>query len=435
MSNQRGHVGSDPTNATQPWVALLDGVDAEDAVAVVKEIAAALTSPETFAEVRSSGASPADGKGGVALFFAAIGEALEDRAAMAVADELLDLAIDEISNADQMETGLYGGTLGLAWTLSRLQGVLVEPDDSVSDADELVARVLTADPWPGQYDLVQGLVGLGVFCIERLPRPIARQSLETVVAHLGRMAEAAPEGLRWRTTPAMFPHRAAQYPDGHYDVGLAHGAAGVVALLAAAVDVGVTDAAPLLDGAIAWIRSERLVPTAKYGFSPGTIGPDGVRVPARMAWCYGDPGVAVALLAAGHALDDPRLIGEATELATACAPWVDRSGVVDASICHGSAGLGHIFNRLGQTLGDERLLDLARYWFGRTLRERRVDMPVAGFPFYGFPHEAGGTPQWEPQVGILEGAAGVGLALLAAATPVAPRWDSLLLIGPLSGAR
>lgn len=431
MSNERGYAG--PARGTRPWVALLDGADADHALSVVQEIAAALTSPETFADVRSSGASPADGKAGVALFFAAVGEALGDTAAMTVADELLDLAIDEVSNADRIETGLYGGTLGLAWTLSRLQGVLVEPDDGVSDADELVARMLTADPWPGQYDLVQGLVGLGVFCIERLPRPVARQSLEAVVAHLARMAEPAPACLRWRTTPAMFPHRAAQYPDGHYDMGLAHGAAGVVALLAAAVDVGVTDAAPLLEAAIAWIRSERLVPTAKYGFSPGTIGLDGVRVPARMAWCYGDPGVAVALLAAGRALDDPRLVREATDLAANCATWGDLSGVVDASICHGSAGLGHIFNRLGQALGDERLLDLARYWFGRTLRDRRVDMPVAGFPFYGFPHEAGGTPQWEPQVGILEGAAGVGLALLAAATPVAPRWDSLLLVGPLSG--
>src|SRR5688572_11904936 len=131
MSSQRGNVDTSPaTTATRPWVALLDADDADHAVAVVQEIAAALTSPETFADERRSGASPADGKAGVALFFAAIGEALGDSAAMTVADELLDLAIDEISNADHMETGLYGGTLGLAWTLSRLEGLLVEPDGS-----------------------------------------------------------------------------------------------------------------------------------------------------------------------------------------------------------------------------------------------------------------------------------------------------------------
>ena len=116
-----------------------------------------------------------------------------------------------------------------------------------------------------------------------------------------------------------------------------------------------------------------------------------------MAWCYGDPGAAGALFAA-----EPEIATAITERA-AVRPVLD-SGVVDGSICHGAAGLAHIFNRFHQASGSGLLRQAALDWL-----EQLVEMP-------------------RPDSGFLTGAAGVGLVLLAAATPIEPRWDRVLVL-------
>jgi len=73
--------------------------------------------------------------------------------------------------------------------------------------------------------------------------------------------------------------------------------------------------------------------------------------------------------------------------------------VVGAGFCHGAIGLAHIFNRLYQANGEPVFREAARRWFGHVLDESQ-----------------------------LEGAAGIGLALLAAMTPLEPRWDRLFLL-------
>ncbi|HKG93849.1 MAG TPA: lanthionine synthetase LanC family protein, partial [Gemmatimonadaceae bacterium] len=132
--------------------------------------------------------------------------------------------------------------------------------------------------------------------------------------------------------------------------------------------------------------------------------------PTRSAWCYGYPGVAAALLAAARAAGEPGWERAATELALRAARRPpDECGVVDAGLCHGAAGLAQIYNRLWQATGDERLRRAATDWAHRAL-----DFPVPDDP------------------GLLVGAAGVALALLATVSDVEPEWDRVLLLSPLA---
>ena len=78
--------------------------------------------------------------------------------------------------------------------------------------------------------------------------------------------------------------------------------------------------------------------------------------------------------------------------------------------------------------GDARLAETARSWFARALEMRRPGEGLGGFAAW-MPAED--TPGWVAERGILTGAAGVGLALLAAITPIEPAWDRMLLLsGP-----
>jgi hypothetical protein len=99
---------------------------------------------------------------------------------------------------------------------------------------------------------------------------------------------------------------------------------------------------------------------------------------------------------------------------------------VDAGLCHGAAGLGHLFNRLFQATGEPVLAEAARFWLEQALALRR---PGRGFGGYEARIRGGdGAPTWVAEPGLLTGAAGIALALLAATAPVEPAWDRFLLV-------
>jgi hypothetical protein len=101
-------------------------------------------------------------------------------------------------------------------------------------------------------------------------------------------------------------------------------------------------------------------------------------------------------------------------------------GVIDAGLCHGAAGLAHLFNRVHQASGDEALRSAARAWIGHTLDYRKPGQGSAGFLIYGPRPESPRELGWIADDSFLAGTAGIGLALLAAITPVEPRWDRVL---------
>jgi lantibiotic modifying enzyme len=213
-------------------------------------------------------------------------------------------------------------------------------------------------------------------------------------------------------------------PDGYYNLGLAHGIPGIIAILAryVAAGVDVRRAQPLLESAVAYLRSVA---------SPGSVSRYPSWLPtrpgesqSRVAWCYGDLGVAVALLSAANALDRGDWRADALALAHGqAARSFETSHVLDTGLCHGASGVAHLFNRMAQATGDAELYRAARAWFDRTLAMRRTD-PVAGFP-RGLPVD--GVMTWEAGADLLTGATGVALALHAAISPIEPGWDQLLL--------
>jgi lantibiotic biosynthesis protein len=147
--------------------------------------------------------------------------------------------------------------------------------------------------------------------------------------------------------------------------------------------------------------------------------------PTRLAWCYGDLGIAAVLLSAAEVVGGESWRRAAFEIALGAAQrTLGDSGVNDAGLCHGAAGVAHLFNRLYQATGQPELAEAARRWYGEALGLRSTEQGVGGFTAW-IPNQSTGG-HWVDAPGFLEGAAGVGLALLAAVTPVEPKWDSLL---------
>jgi lantibiotic modifying enzyme len=328
----------------------------------------------------------------------------------AIADALLDAVVRGLV-AVPLDAGLYRGLSGAAWALAALPA-RAGPERMSFLAEDLDARLLAhlqKTPWRGHFDLVGGLAGVGLYGLARADRRI----VDAVVERLAELAVAADPGLAWFTPPEMLSDwKRARCPDGHCDLGLAHGAPGPVAFLGAA---GVAGTGTLLEGAVEWLLAQ----DQPGGFRHWVGGSPHPNPSVPHAWCYGDPGVAVALLAAarGAGRDDWEARGLAiAHRAAAREPRTTR--VRDAPICHGAAGLGHLFGRLHAATGDGALAAAARMWLDRVHELRTPGVGIAGFPFL--------RPEPVSQPGLLEGAAGVALALLSAPAPGAARWDGFL---------
>jgi lantibiotic modifying enzyme len=328
--------------------------------------------------------------------------------------------------AQRAAPGLYGGAARVAFAVGHLSA----GEDADTACAMIEASLLAFLEQPTEnYDLISGVVGIAVPVLQRIadgsPSPSSEPVARAILGHLERLSCREPAGLSWHTPPSLLPAWQRELaPEGYTNLGLAHGIPGIVAILARYIAAGVEvqRARRLLDGAVGYLMS--VAETEPGGRFQAWLPSKTPRSPPRVAWCYGDLGVAVAMMAAASATNRDDWRASALELAHGMAIRpVESSGVVDAGLCHGAAGVAHLFNRLSQAIGDAELADAAERWFDRTLAMRSSE-PVAGFP-RAMPVD--GTITWEAAPELLTGATGVALALHAAISPIEPAWDQLLL--------
>jgi lantibiotic modifying enzyme len=376
--------------------------------------------------------SLAGGQAGLALFYTWLARTHRGTPqADVLARQCLDQAIEAVSTRE-MNASFWSGFTGVAWA-AELVDRLLDPDaeDRGEAVDDALLRLLSRpSPWFAPYDLVVGLTGLGVYSLQRCPRPAAIDCLRRVVERLDERAQHDQHGLCWWTPPAEILSQEArtQYPSGRADLGVAHGVAGVIAFLGSVCGAGVEQAMarPLLEGAVRWLFAHS-VPTEGGPTFPIWVAPGFQASPARCAWCYGDPGIAAALLVAARGVGDGDSEQAAVALACrAAARPVAETGVVDAGFCHGAAGLAHIYNRMYQATGEPVLGRAALSWLERTLDFYRRARDNGGSWVQGSKDPARQGP-WTG-VDLVDGAAGVALVLLAAATSVEPTWDRMFLV-------
>jgi hypothetical protein len=386
-----------------------------------------------------------------AILYSYLAVALNDIAWATRATNCLNEAIDKASESFD-HLGLFGGLAGLGWTVEHVSRRLGEnpvfadgtelespglveaesgEEDLTADIDNAILRRLAHGAAPGEYDLINGLVGFGMYFLERLPKDSAVQGVRTVFEQIEKLAQTLDNGITWYSPPELLPKwQRDEYPNGYYNLGAAHGIPGIIHFLSEANATRLVDydrSYRLLDGAVRWLIAQQHPPESVSRFSswvfPGLESTDG-----RLAWCYGDLGILPVLLQASNRTDRREWRAFAIELLDHCLAWSpDKTGVVDAPLCHGAVGVAHIFNRIYHTEGDVRCLEAAHSWYERALSFRQPGTGVGGFSALTRPNPLG-PPVWEVSPGFLDGAIGIALAFLAATTPIEPTWDRMLLL-------
>jgi class I lanthipeptide synthase len=324
--------------------------------------------------------------------------------------------------------------------LTTLESAIVERVEHMSQG---VLRSRPHGAPVGLFDVITGLAGAGRYLLSRAQSAPCRRALETLLCALVYLSEEDADAVpHWHTT---FHHSTDNlrrvYPDGHVNLGMAHGIPGPLALLSLSASQGVEvtgqhDAIVRIADRIVQAQCSDEwgvgfpVATSKLTVCKEGMSADlqnmranaNAAAPARAAWCYGPPGVARALWLAGVASGR----SEYRDLALAAMTAVFKRPIpnrrIDApTLCHGVAGLLQITLRFAR--------DGAGEIFSNAVQELTAQLLDAHEPDSRFGYrDLKPSGQRTDNPGLLEGAAGVALVLLATATSAEPIWDRILML-------
>jgi hypothetical protein len=382
----------------------------------------------------------AHGFAGLALLAGAMDDCFPAEAWDHVARAHLERAARGAAPGDAT-TGIFSGLSGVGFAASclsrggtryaRLAGALDEAllPRIVHEATALPPREPSG---VGYFDAISGLSGAGAYLLRRAGTPGVDDALRALLTRLVALC-AIEDGVPLWWTPAEFlaPESREGCPHGNLNCGLAHGIPGPISLMSLAVlrGIDVPGLRAAIECAADWLSAHRAddawgvnwpyaVPLDPNGRTAAIPCPEAM--PSRTAWCYGSPGIASALLLAGRALarDDYRTLSIAAMQAVLAKPATDRE-IPSPTFCHGTAGLLQIVLRFAH---EEPALAGA----ATELCEQLIGSYDERRPLGYASIESEGCAVDDP--GLLDGAAGVALVLLAASTDVEPAWDGLFLL-------
>jgi hypothetical protein len=408
-------------------------------------VAAAPTQTAFPLGVRWLAPSLAQGDAGIAMTCAYLDACWADEGWDRVGRNYLTTAAVAAEGLPQLSPAMFGGLAGLAfaaWSLSReatrYRRLLSSIDSillpQVTEQADGLARLTMEGVSFGEFDVISGLAGIGAYLLLRREDPGAAVALKAALRWLVALASDTGSPPRWWTPAHLLgdEETAALYPHGNLNCGLAHGIPGPLALMALALShgIGVPGIEEAVDQLVGWLLGHRAddgwgvnwpyaISLTHEGLPDRGAPTDG---PSRAAWCYGAPGVARALWFAGIARDRSDWRNLAVEAMEAVYRRPIAARQIDSpTFCHGVAGLLQVTLRFANDTALPVFTDAAADLTDQLLSAYEPDS-LLGYRNW----EPGGTRVDQP--GLLDGAPGVLLTLLAAATDAEPSWDRAFLL-------
>ncbi|MDK2125319.1 lanthionine synthetase LanC family protein [Parachitinimonas caeni] len=369
-------------------------------------------------------AQPANAAEGITLARGTSGDLLllleyahhQPRAAIDLKIEALFEVVTEAVESTPLPTGLWSGICGIMWTLDyagRRHGLHREAiAELMGEYDEHLLHYTSRAESGRHLDIISGLSSQAIYATERENSATVSQLRHAIAARLREGAVMDAEGgVHWRMFPGRYKRE--PFPPNQpepLDLGYAHGVPGVIAAL-----VALTSREPhlqvddLIQGGMRWMERQARPHPAHSRYSCWV----GHEMDSRLAWCYGDLGVAITQTLRGLTADDACLLEAGCSLfQQRCLNSQVSSGVSDSGLCHGAAGIALIAEWLYRINRDEQLAKIRNDWLQRAIRLTEAELEREGF-----------------QTGLLGKHTGVALTCLTLATGSTLKWAAPLVFG------
>ncbi len=339
-------------------------------------------------------------------------------------EEELDNYFELVSN-QEVDLTFCNGLAGLSWLFSYFneQGVIeVDMNEVFGETDEYLYKWMMQQITIGNYDYLHGAIGIGVYFLLRTSNKKHRKYLSDLVDGLDKIAIQKDDGAI--KFISVINHETGAKG---YNLSLSHGISSIIVYLARAVEQGVNTekAKVLLIGSVQYLLNSKLPENGEYNsVFTGAISNEIPLTSSRLAWCYGDLGNGIALYQAGIITKNKEWEEFAMSILTKCTKRRDlkQNSVLDAGLCHGTAGIGLVFHRMYLYTNNEVFKEAAQFWFDETKKMAIHKDGIAGYKAWH------GKEGWVNETNLLEGVSGIGLALYCWENNIDPDWDRCLLL-------
>jgi lantibiotic modifying enzyme len=364
------------------------------------------------------------GKMGAALFFFHYARFSGLDEPFRTGEKIMQDVFDAI-NKGYFKPTLADGLSGISWAVDHLHSWEMISGTTVKQLrqlDEFLACSMKEMMSRKNWDWLHGATGIGFSLLQRIRHGQNLKHVHWLVENLEKLSKSGNDTVYWE----MIPQKDVKEPV--VNMGLAHGMPSVVYFLIQVMKQGIMTlrVKKMLEGSLSFL--ENIVREKSYGESvfPNWVKDRVSSGNSRLAWCYGDPGAGSVLLHAAEVLQHFDVAEAAMDvlLHSTLRRDLAPNAVLDASVCHGSAGLMHMYNRLNRKYGHQAFAGAYNHWLRVTLDFGNKRDGIAGY-LYWQPEELGG---WKKESGFLEGIAGIGLCLIFAISKLDPDWDEVIML-------
>ncbi|MCD8046948.1 MAG: lanthionine synthetase C family protein [Clostridiales bacterium] len=337
-----------------------------------------------------------------------------------IEDELMDLDIDPY---------FILSLSGFSWLMLHLyeKGDLdIIPEEYFSDVDALPSQSMLDMLSKDKYELMYGSTNIANFFYNRYRLSNNNTiHIDKYLSLLYEQGEKVGNTISWKSLIKRTEYSQEEYA---YNLGMAHG---IPALLMYFSNLKKS-------GYASTILDELLSKTINYLFdceqdksvfnsyySGARFKDNSVKEMSRLGWCYGDLIVGYSLYHASKYLEEPSLRtynkGMQILLDSCNRKEYNQTLISDSCLCHGTAGVALIYDRMYKETSIEIFKDTALYWYEKTILSYNKKYP-GGYNIYK------GNNVYGADYSLLNGIAGIGLALISAISPIEPKWDNVLLL-------
>ena len=352
-----------------------------------------------------------DGGFGILLFLFYYAKYKNDSEVNAILDRYVDCLLNELSAKIPSHT--YGtglsGILYLITFLNEKQLTHIDISDAEKSIEPFLEKALEKEFINNNYDFIHGAIGVGLYFLKKNKQ----EYVNRVIDYLDNTAQR--EGIITKWECSYF------YEQPIYNISLSHGISSIIIFLSQVFEKYNSEKAKsMTEGAVNYILSQEM-DFSKYGSLYPSFSTEAGLAKSRLGWCYGDLGIGIALWRASALLNVESWEKKAMDIFHRSATRKNDETVKDSSLCHGTAGISMIYNRLFLNTGERAFKEIADYWIWKTLRYAVFPDGLAGY-------KAAEKEGWVNSYCLLNGISGIGITLLSYLQDDNQDWDELFIL-------
>jgi len=354
--------------------------------------------------------------GGKSLFYSAYYQYTKDPFWLDCLMKNIELSFNYF-NKTSISFSFGNGAAGLFFLydyLNRTQGNIINYKEAEDAYKETLIKAMMEQLESGNYDFIHKSIGIAYYIFkDKKNKKLLDSYLDTLI----NIAQKEKNSFWWKD---CFDNDNFGYPN----IGVAHGMAGIALFLTfICKEYQSKKAFLLLRKTIEFILTQEQEHFLGSYYPTFSLKEKGK---SRLGWCYGDLGIAMALYKAGIVTGNNEYCKKASEIFINSCTRKDlqENLVFDAGLCHGTAGISHIYRRIYFETKDRRFLWANKYWLEETIKMSKYPDGNIGYKSLS---QEGFT---KTDNSFLEGISGIGLSLLANLTtnPKFLAWDECLMM-------